>query len=367
MQVQNWLQKIRKERGLAASDLAERAGISRQTIYAIEDGSFVPNTAIALRLARVLDSTVENLFSLDDQNKVELAEAEPVAGDTESDNNSRFVTLCRVNERLIAAPVSRQPAYLPVSDGVVAARRGRKLLIKSTVDKQGSRPRLLLAGCDPALSMLAAALLPSAIEVITVQCSSRRALEWLKQGRVHVAGSHLRHSATGEFNVPIVSGIFRANVRVINFASWRQGLLVRAGNPKSIRGVGDLARKDVRVVNREKGSGSRDLLDRELRKEKIRQETVSGYDRVAEGHLVAASDVAAGLADCCVAAESAARLYELDFIPLETERFDLTFPNTTLELPAAKALLDTLQRASLRRKLHTLAGYDTAHTGDAVM
>src|SRR5947209_2778446 len=287
MQVQNRLQKIRKERGLAASDLAERAGISRQTIYAIEDGSFVPNTAIALRIAQVLDSTVEDLFSLDDQNKAELAEAEPVEGNTESDKNSRFVALCRVNERLIAVPVSRQPAYLPVSDGVVAARRGRKLLIESTVDTQGSRARLLLAGCDPALSMVAAALLPSGIEVITVPCSSRRALEWLKQGRVHVAGSHLRHFATGEFNVAIVNDIFRAKVRVITFASWRQGLLVRAGNPKSIHGVGDLAREDVRIVNREKGSGSRDLLDRELRKEKIKQEAVSGYDQLAEGHLVA--------------------------------------------------------------------------------
>jgi putative molybdopterin biosynthesis protein len=92
--------------------------------------------------------------------------------------------------------------------------------------------------------------------------------------------------------------------------------------------------------------------------------TVLGYGNVAAGHLSAAYAVAAGNADFCVATRCAARCFGLDFIPLAVDRFDLSFSKTSLELPSAKALLDLLNRSSLRRKLEAIAGYDTAHTGE---
>ncbi len=120
-------------------------------------------------------------------------------------------------------------------------------------------------------------------------------------------------------------------------------------------------------MNREKGSGSRDLLDTGLRQFGIQPEQVRGYNSIAQGHLAAAYAVAAGTADCCIAPRSASRCFGLDFVPLAVERFDLSFPQASLDLPAAKALFDLLNRSHLRKKLQLIAGYDTAHTGEVLV
>jgi putative molybdopterin biosynthesis protein len=136
-----------------------------------------------------------------------------------------------------------------------------------------------------------------------------------------------------------------------------------AGNPKGIRNVEDLARKNVRFVNREVGSGSRALLDKLLLKAGMDANRVQGYDRVAYGHLAAAYSVVSLEADACLATRSAAKTFNLDFVPLHSERYDLVMRRGTISLPAVKAFLDVLQRATLRRKLEVLAGYDTSQTG----
>jgi putative molybdopterin biosynthesis protein len=156
-------------------------------------------------------------------------------------------------------------------------------------------------------------------------------------------------------------------VKVVTFAVWEQGFVVAAGNPKSIRTVEDLTRKDVRTMNREKGAGSRELLDRLLHQAGIPTDRLNGYDRIAYGHLPAALAVSLGDADCCIATRSAARAFGLGFVPLATERYDLVLRRQYSKLPAVEALLDTLNRASIRRKLEILAGYDTRHTGEVLV
>jgi molybdate-binding protein len=131
--------------------------------------------------------------------------------------------------------------------------------------------------------------------------------------------------------------------------------------------VEDLARKDVRIVNREKGAGSREVLDQHLRAAGIRTDQVNGYDRVATGHLPAAQAVSQGEADCCIATRSAARAFGLHFIPLVTERYDLVIRHQHAKLPAMQSLFELLNRSALRRKLELLAGYDTAHTGEVLV
>ena len=228
--------------------------------------------------------------------------------------------------------------------------------------------RLLIAGCDPALSMLNECLGSSTTEIISVPCSSRCALDWLKGGLIHAAGSHLLDRNTSVYNLPVIQSLFPAgSVRVVTLALWEQGLVVRHGNPKSIWSIADLVGKNVRFINREKGSGSRDLLDSELRGAGIPSGRVNGYQRIAHGHLAVTSAVAAGTADCCIAPRSAARCFGLDFIPLVIERFDLALAKSSLKLPAAKALLDLLNRSRFRNKLQTIAGYDTAHTGEMLL
>lgn len=354
-EIRNSVRKARIKRGLSAAALARQAGISRQTIYAVEDGSYIPNTAIALRLARIFDVSVEELFTL--ESEIEKPVRAEILGESDG-----LVRLCTVGKKVIAVPAGRSTAYLPWADGIAAAG-----MVTPFENLRDDGKRMVIAGCDPALSQLAEMASEAGFQVITASCSSRTALQWLKQGRVHAAGSHLLHAKTGVYNVPIVKELLgRRAAKIVTFAAWEQGFVVMKGNPKQIRSFADLGRTDVTIVNREKGSGSRDLLDAGLQSANIACEKVSGYAVLAAGHLQAATRVAKGKADCCVANRAAARYFDLDFIPLALERFDLTFSAEAIDMPVARAVLERLNRAPFRRKLHEYAGYDTAHTGDTL-
>ena len=206
------------------------------------------------------------------------------------------------------------------------------------------------------------------VDAVVAGSSSQQALDWLRQGKVHVAGSHLRDLPSGEYNLPVIRRMFGKNeVKVVTFAIWEQGLVMQAGNPKGIQSVADLVRKNVCIVNREKGAGSRDLLDQKLREAGVPSSRVKGYDRETQGHLPAALAVSMREADCCIASRSAARAFGLSFVPLAIERYDLVVRRHHTRLPAVQALLDALNRATIRRKLEMLAGYDTSHTGEVLV
>jgi putative molybdopterin biosynthesis protein len=365
------LHEMRQSRGLGAAEIARRVGVSRQTIYAIESGDYVPNTTVALQLARVLDVTVEDLFSISagtsDQPLADIdAELLATAGDRYS--TGELVRIGRVGSRTIAVPAPRFPTFLSDADGAIATQSKARATIRSVAESATSRNSLVVAGCDPALSVLSSELKSAGTDVISVPCSSQEALHWLRKGLVHVAGTHLRDRATGEYNLPLVTSLFgKASVRVVTFAEWEQGLVVRRGNPKRIRSVADLGGERITIVNREKGSGARDLLDSNLRAAGIPSQSVGGYERVEPSHLAAALAVANSQADCCVATVSAAKCLGLDFLPLSTERFDLIVASSEIDTAGIRALFDSLNRASLRRKLAMLAGYEVRHTGDALM
>ena len=364
------LDVIRTRRGIGAAQLAKLAGVSRQTIYAIEAGDYVPNTALALHLARILEVRVEDLFQLEaDPPAAPRTLAADLIG--QPARPGQPVQLCRVGKRLVGVPALPRTMTLPSADGVLAesARQNSTAKVQILRDDAIDGRRLLIAGCDPGMSLLSRHLARfDDVDIVSASCSSRQALEWLKKGAVHIAGSHLRDSSTGEFNLPAVRRLFPKNaVKVVTFAIWEQGLVIAAGNPKAIRGVADLARKNVRIVNREPGAGSRELLDRELRAAGIDSARVNGYDRIAYGHLPAALGVSLGEGDCCIATRSAARAFGLAFIPLATERYDLVMRRQSSRLPAVEALLDVLNRAAIRRKLELLAGYDTRHTGEVLV
>jgi len=365
--VQSRLADIRKGRGVGASDLARRVNVSRQTIYAIEAGTYVPNTEVALNLARELEVTVDELFSLTE----ELHPApESLATEVLSANalpNGQPVRICQIGSRWVSVPVSATPYYIPEADGIVknAGRaKGRaELIVFSKED--AAQKRLVLAGCDPATGLLSRMVeKASGVEIVSAAASSKLALTWLSEGKVHIAGSHLEDAKTGEFNLPFLRKEFPDDdFSVFTFARWEEGLVLEPGNPKSIRKVEDLARRNVKFVNREPGSGSRGLLDKLLAQAGLPAEKVQGYDRVAYGHLAAAYCVLSKDADVCLATRSAAQAFGLDFIPVHSERYDLVMHRKTAALPAVKAFLDVLQRATLRRKLEVLAGYDTSETG----
>jgi len=251
---------------------------------------------------------------------------------------------------------------------VRTGRPKRRANVMVFAEQDAPQKRVVLAGCDPAASLLSHMVeQASGIEVIAAAASSKLALTWLKEGKVHIAGSHLEDPKTGEFNLPFIRNEFPGeDFAVVTYAWWEEGLVIAPGNPKEVRRVEDLVRKNVRFVNREPGSGSRALLDRLLHKAGVDHQKVQGYDRVALGHLAAAYRVLSREADVCLATRSAAQTFGLDFIPLHSERYDLVMRRGTVDLPAAKAFLDVLQRAALRRKLEGFAGYDTSETGSLI-
>ena len=370
MQTRTQLHEIRQRRGVSAARIAALAGVSRQTIHAIEAGDYVPNTTLALQLSKILEVRVEELFSLENDPAVapKPATVDLIGG--EPARKGQGVRICQVGKRMIGISAASQAAMLPMADGVIVESSNRthqaEVHIFQSDPEEGKR--LLMAGCDPGMSLLAQHLARfDDVDLVVAQASSQQALEWLKEGKVHVAGSHLRDSSSGEYNLPAIKRLFpQGGVKVVTFAIWEQGLVVQSGNPKDIRGAGDLGRKDVRIINREKGAGSRALLDQKLREAGVPASRVKGYNQEAHGHLPAALAVSLGEADCCVATRSAARVFGLGFLPLATERYDLVVRQPMVRLPAVHALLDVLNRSTIRRKLEALAGYDTSHTGEVL-
>ena len=372
--IENRLAQIRKSRGIAAADLARRVNVSRQTIYAIEAGTYVPNTEVALHLAQELEVSVDELFSLRSSAQ---PSPESITADILSDAPlvaSQPVRICQIGTRWVSVPVPNIPFFLPEADGIVkrtsratTGKTGRADLMVFAKD-EASQKRMLLAGCDPATSLVSNMVERiSGIEIVSAAASSKLALAWLKEGKVHIAGSHLRHPESGEFNVHYVRQHFAGEeLLMVTFAHWEEGFVVASGNPKEIRRTIDLGRRGIRFANREPGSGSRVLLDRLIREVGLPPAKVYGYDQVVFGHLPAAFRIFSEAADVCIATRSAAQTFGLDFIPVQCARYDLVMRKRSADLPAVKAFLDVLQRATLRRKLEVLAGYDTSQTGAVV-
>jgi putative molybdopterin biosynthesis protein len=375
-EIENHLGTLRQKRGISAAHLARTVGVTRQTIYAMEAASYVPNTAVALRLAQALEVKVEDLFALPQAEPTGLRSEEvTLLPGSEPLHPGQPVQLCRVNKRLLASPPSPVPWYFPVSDAVVVSPAAPSKLPKNgRADVQvfdaadDFRNRVLIAGCDPGISVLAHHLQASGIELVLAHRNSSQSLKLLKEGCVHIAGTHLRDESSGESNLPEIGRMFPKNtVAVISFAVWEEGIVTAAGNPKSIKTIEDLARRDVSIVNREKGAGSRALLDSALKRLKLDPKNIRGYDRIAPGHLPAAWQVQSGQADCCIATRAAARVFGLGFVPLVSERYDLAIRRQHFDMPSIQAVLDTLSRSNYRRELESLGGYDTRAAGQRLL
>ncbi len=370
MTVQNSLAEFRLKRGLSAIELAKKIGVSRQTIYAMETGTYVPNTLLALKLARVLDVKVEDLFRIEDVEFPAHTEAVDVLPAEQEARPGLPVQLCPVEDRLIAVLPAPTAWSLPPADAVLveAGKRPGKARAQLFHEEKQFRMRLLIAGCDPGISVLLRHLQREGVEAVVAYRNSSQSLDLLRRSLIHIAGSHLRDEATGESNLPAVRKYFpKGSVAVISYAIWEEGIVIAPGNPKNIKSITDLAREDVVIINREPGAGSRLLLDSHLQRAGISPQFVKGYQQIATGHLPAAWQVKNGAVDCCLATKTAACVFGLDFIPLAGERYDLVIRKRNLSLPGVQILLETLGRTAFRRELEGLGGYDTRIAGDRLI
>jgi putative molybdopterin biosynthesis protein len=204
----------------------------------------------------------------------------------------------------------------------------------------------------------------SAPKLLVLPTGSLEGLISLRQGAGHLAGSHLLDADTGEYNLPFVRHIFPdRQTTLITLVNREQGLILEAGNPHEIRGLEDLVNKNLLLVNRNRGSGTRLWLDRQIAQLKIAPSSIRGYGRELRTHTAVADAISQGRANAGIGLQAAAIQHDLDFIPLFQERFDLVIPQDMLQKPAMQPLLDFVQSAKFRHLAASLSGYSTANSG----
>ena len=324
------------------------AGVSRQAVSAVESGHSDPSLRVALAIAQALGLSVEELFGPGEPAApVTATSVVPLTG------NDERVALATVGDRFVALPLRGDAGA-----GLGFLPAGGLATTPSLVRPIGPpKPTLVVAGCDPALPLLATplSLLDPPVAFAWWPCGSGEALRLAREGLVHAAGVHTQAGAN-ESDIP-------DGADAVGFTAWREGFAVRKDLRSTIIGLDAIAKKRLRLVNREPGAEARRLLDRERVRLNLDPTDLIGYRTHASGHLQVASAVAAGLADAGVASEPAARAYGLGFIPLAQERFSLVIPAEHIGSREAQALLKVLASPWLLAQLGGLPGYDAATCG----
>ena len=373
--LENRLRVKRIELGLSQGELAKRSGLTRQALYAIESNHYLPGTEVSLRLAKLLGCSVEDLFYFESID--EHLEAELIGSVSDSQLPVR-AKIARVGNRLLARPVANLGEmlnFMVPADGLIlsqVAKRGRersraKVQLQLLQDRQTIENEIVVAGCDPAMYLAAEHFhrYREGASVVGWTMGSVAAVEALRQEEVHVAGLHLVDDRSGESNLPYLKRYFKpGRFTVIRFATWEQGLLVQRENPKNILRVEDLARRGVRFVNRESGSGARLFLESLLLKIGLTPQEIKGFDYEVFSHLEVGRNIVEGRADVGIGVQSAAVLFGLDFLPLREEHYDLVMPTSYLKShPSLSRFIDALVGKTFRKDVEALGGYNMKDIG----
>lgn len=238
------------------------------------------------------------------------------------------------------------------------------LLLQEIVLPKSRKPSLIFSGSHDIALENVTDHLTRHFNLLSLPVGSLDGLVNLRQGLCQISGSHLLDES-GEYNTPFVKHLFPdRDVEVITLAYRMQGLMLAGGNPKGIKKVADIAKPNVRFVNRNRGSGTRLWLDAELRRQRIPVEKISGYENQVKTHSEAANLISQNRADVSLGLQAAAHQKGLDFIPLFEERYDLVLPRE--QERNLNPLFDYIQTADFREMLSSLTGYDSRHSGEVV-
>lgn len=287
------------------------------------------------------------------------------------------VRLGRVGGALVATPLPRGAGVLTslvradgllvVPSGLEGHHPGAEVDIALLRGLSEIERTIVAVGSHDLVLDLAASQLRARDPDVTLASSnvgSLGGLVALRDGLCHLAGSHLLDPATGEYTLPYVDRVLgNRPTAVIRLLHRDQGLIVAPGNPLGLGGIDDLTRADLRYVNRQRGAGTRVLLDHELAQRGISSEQVSGYAREEHTHLAVAAAVAAGRVECGLGVLAAARAFGLDFVPVAREPYDLVMAADTVDDPALELLWALLEDESFRRDVEALGGYSTTEMG----
>lgn len=288
------------------------------------------------------------------------------------------VTVGRVGDRLITAPLSRGAGLITSlvrADGIVlipAGVQGHQAGETVTVQLYRSptdidRTILVLGSHDLTIDLMAQFLSTRGVRLSSANLGSLGGLIALSRGEAHLAGCHLLDPDTGEFNVAYVKKYLPDTPTIVmGYVTREQGLIIPPGNPKNISNLEDLAKTDITFINRQRGAGTRLLLDYHLEKLGLDADAIRGYDREEYTHLTVAAAVASGISDCGLGIRAAAVALDLGFIPLFNERYDLVIPMEHYQNANLAPLLELVNDTEFHQAIDAIAGYDTDPMGQII-
>ena len=288
------------------------------------------------------------------------------------------VAVGRVGDKLLAAPLARGSGVITSlvrADGIAVLPRGTQgLAAGAQVSVQLYRPLadlektiFAIGSHDITLDVIAQYLAEKNRRLTSANAGSLGGLVALRRGEAHLAGSHLLDPQTGEYNLSYAHQYLPGiPVRLVQLVRRQQGLMVLKGNPKGLKSLEDIVQPGIIYVNRQRGAGTRVLLDYHLSRLLIEPEMVMGYNQEEYTHLAVAAAIASGRADCGLGIAAAAKALDLDFIPLDQERYDLIIPLEYCESPLLAPLFDLLDDPAFRQAVAAMPGYDVSGMGTII-
>ena len=285
-----------------------------------------------------------------------------------------------VGERLMASPLNRgsgvvssfmkADGILEVPQGLEGFEAGAEVNVRLLSPMEKLKNTLVVIGShDPLLDELGDMLHVENgdLYMSSSHVGSMGGIMALRRGEAHAAGCHLLDTATGEYNFAFIRKYFpKGGVKLVRCVGRQQGLMVARGNPFQIEKFADIAKEGIRYVNRQKGSGTRILTDYLCRRENLNTDAIYGYDREELTHTSVAVQIASGSADAGMGIYSAAKLYDLDFIPICIEEYDLIIPDHAWDTPQVQQMIATMKTEAFKEKLLSLGGYTVENPGEII-
>ena len=336
----NRVRNLREAKGLTQTELAERAGISRSAVTAIEGAKLVPSVATALSLAAVLGCSVEELFGSPESPRATASWA------WEPPTNSNRCWHAEVFGKVLKLPAAVTPMWSALPDDVDAGSQKASIVADET---------LVLATCDPAAGILASQFhAATGMRMIVIPRSSGQSLELLKQGVVHLAGLHLATAEHPEGNSDAVRTRLGNDYNLIRLSNWQEGISLPAGSAH--RSVRSVLGARLKWIGREEGSGARRCLDQLLHGRRAPR-------CVARNHMGVATAIQSGWADAGVCVQLVSAEAGLRFLPVQQEAYDVCYARSFRGDRRLTAFINVVRSVAYRSLLSDLPGYDTADAG----
>ena len=285
-----------------------------------------------------------------------------------------------VDNTLMASPLPRgsgvvssfmkADGMLEVPQGTEGYTAGEEVRVRLLTEKQQLKNTLVVIGShDPLLDELADLIHREnrRLFLSSAHVGSMGGIMAVRRGEAHAAGIHLLDTATGEYNRAYIRKYFpHGGVYLIRCVGRQQGLMLRKGNPLGITSFADIARDGVRYVNRQKGSGTRVLMDYLCGKYDVDRDAIYGYEREEMTHNSVAVQIAGNSADAGMGIYSTARLYDLDFLPICVEEYDLLIPGQVWNSGMVRQLVRTLKSGEFKRRIEAMGGYTLRDPGEII-